>query len=156
MWFTQADFSDLNSSIIAIVVDVCMKPVWSSFCVISCCHCGARCEYLAQQQIWGKQFCVEARGEGCYAKSWRNSCSDRNTRAPFRSSEIHEVSLAFSIFSSPQSPPCCFCMLAALKHHINVQDKVLSGDYCSPRDQHISSCQDEPFAPLFFLLNIQD
>lgn len=72
------------------------------------------------------------------------------------SGAVRYMKSAWLSASSPLSPPCCFCMLAALKHHINVQDKVLSGDYCSPRDQHISSCQDEPFAPLFFLLNIQD
>lgn len=129
MWFSQADFSDLNSSLTTSVLDTCMSPVWFPSRVIQGCHLWGRWDYSA----W-----YEGDRVLCWARSRRPNTLPPALRSggitkqmgtpgsfPSRFSEtVRQSKLTqLSIFSFPLSPPCYICLLAALKCHVNEQDR---------------------------------
>lgn len=158
MWFRQADLGDLSSSLVASVLHTCVSPVWSPSRVTQCGSLWGRWDYLA----W-----YEGDRVLCWARSRRPSMLPPALRAggtaeqmgipgsfPSSFSEtLSQLKLTrLPIFSFPPFPPCCFCLLAALKCHVNEQDRESFKERCSPKVQDFSSCQAKLFG-LLFLLN---
>lgn len=123
----QCDLGRLTS-LVASVLDMCMSPVWSLSRVIQCCHLWGRWDYLAWYE--GDRVLCWARRPSTLPPASRAGGTAEQMGIPgsFPSSfseTVSQLKLTWLSASSPfpLSPPCCFCLLAALKCHVNEQDR---------------------------------